>query len=425
MDGTTVNRRTFGKVVGAAGVATLGAEALRAAPANAALPIWATSGTAVASLSGFDETMKNFMLARHISAGQLAVTYQGRLVLARGYGNNSPQAIRPTTLFRVASLSKSLTAAAIVRLAQDGKLSLGDPITKFLDLIPPAGQTVDPRLSQVTLWRLLQHTGGWDKDLTNFDPVFRDKVIADALGVPMELTHADVIRFMSGQPLLHDPGSTVSYSNYGYLLAGRIIEKVTGLPYETYVQQALLAPRGITRMATGFTTTPQSGEVHYASQYTGPTVLDDSGTVVNAPYGTFSLRIHDANGGWLASAVDLARWAATFDSGNTVLNSTSINRVFAVPSPTGVNADGWYYGLGWAVRPVSGGTGRNTWHTGSFPGTYSIMVRTYEGMSWAAVFNRRDDSSGLSYADIDPALWAAARAVTSWPTHNLWSTYFG
>ncbi|SBT44008.1 serine hydrolase domain-containing protein [Micromonospora auratinigra] len=425
MDGTTIDRRTFGKLVGATGVGTLGAAALGPAPANAALPIWATSGIAVSSLSAFDDTMKDFMQARHISAGQLAVTYQGRLVLARGYGNNSPQAVRPTTLFRVASLSKSLTAAAIVRLAQDGRLNLGDPITRFLDVIPPGGQTVDPRLSQVTLWRLLQHTGGWDKDLTNFDPVFRDRVIADALGVPMELSHADVIRFMSGQPLLHDPGSTVSYSNYGYLLAGRIIEKVTGLPYETYVQQALLAPRGITRMATGSTTTRHSGEVAYASQYTGPTVLDDSGTIVNAPYGTFSMRIHDANGGWLSSAVDLVRWAATFDSGNTVLNSTSINRVFSVPNPTGVNADGWYYGLGWAVRPVSGGTGRNTWHTGSFAGTYSIMVRTYQGMSWAAVFNRRDDSSGLSYDTIDSALWAASRAVTSWPTHDLWSNYFG
>ncbi|MGW5668344.1 serine hydrolase domain-containing protein [Micromonospora sp. NPDC003776] len=425
MDQATVNRRTFGKLVGAAGAGTLGAGALEAGPASAALPIWTTSGTAVSSLSAFDDTMKSFMLAREISAGQLAVTYQGRLVLARGYGNNSPQSIRPTSLFRVASLSKSLTAAAIVRLAQDGKLSLGDPITKFLDFIPPAGQTVDPRLSQVTLWRLLQHTGGWDKDLTNFDPVFKDRVIANALGVPMELTHADVIRFMSGQPLLHDPGSTVSYSNYGYLLAGRIIEKVTGLPYETYIQQTLLAPRGITRMATGWTTSRHSGEVGYASLYTGPTVLDNSGTIVNAPYGTFSMRIHDANGGWLASAVDLVRWAATFDSGNTVLNSTSIGRVFAVPSPTGVNADGWYYGLGWQVRPVSGGTGRNTWHTGSFPGTYSIMVRTYHGMSWAAVFNRRDDESGLSYGTIDSALWAASRAVTSWPTHNLWSTYFG
>ncbi|MET7969582.1 serine hydrolase domain-containing protein [Micromonospora sp. NPDC005305] len=423
MDGTTVSRRAFAKLVTAAGAGAVGAGAV-AAPAQAAPETWTTTGTAVSALSAFDDTMKSFMQARHIDAGQLAVTYKGRLVLARGYGNNSPMLIQPTSLFRVASLSKSLTAAAVVRLAQDGKLSLGDPITKFLDLTPPAGQNADPRLAKVTLWRLLQHTGGWDRDLTAFDPVFKDRIIANALGVPMELTHADVIRFMSGQPLMHDPGSTVSYSNYGYLLAGRIVEKVSGLPYETYVKQKLLAPLGITRMGLGGTVSRHPGEVGYRSQYTGPTVLDNSGTVVDAPYGTFSMRVHDANGGWLASAVDLVRWATAFDSGSPVLNSTSTGRVFAVPSPTGVNADGWYYGLGWAVRPLTGGTGRNTWHTGSFAGTYSILVRTYQGMSWAAVFNQRDDESGLSYAPIDSALWTASRAVTSWPTHNLWSKYF-
>jgi CubicO group peptidase (beta-lactamase class C family) len=381
MKETTVSRRTLGKLGTALGAGAIGVGAAGSAPANAAADGWTATGSAVASLTAFDEKMKAFMHARHIEAGQLAVTYQGRLVLARGYGNNSPTTIQPTSLFRVASLSKSLTAAAIVRLAQDGKLNLGDPVTKYLNLIPPAGQTADSRLSRVTLWRLLQHTGGWDRDLT------------------------------------------VSYSNYGYLLAGRIVEKVSGLPYETYIKQQLLAPLGITRMANGWTIKKHSGEVDYRSQSTGPTVLDNSGTVVTAPYGTFSMRIHDANGGWIASAVDLVRWASAFDKDNTVLNSTSIGRVFAVPSPTGVNDDGWYYGLGWAVRPVTGGTGRNMWHTGSFAGTYSLMVRTYHGLSWAAVFNQRDDASGLSYSTIDPDLWAASRAVTSWPTHNLWSTY--
>ncbi|WBB67491.1 serine hydrolase domain-containing protein [Micromonospora sp. WMMD812] len=423
MDRTTVSRRTFGKLVGAAGAGALVAGAGTAVPAAAA-GTWTATGTAVTALRSFDDTMKSYMQARGICGGQLAVTYQGRLVLARGYGNGSPETIQPTSLFRVASLSKSLTAAALVRLAQDGKLNLGDPVTKFLDLTPPAGQAVDPRLAKVSLWRLLQHTGGWDRDQTAFDPLFKDRVIAQALGVPMELHHADVIRFMSGQPLMHDPGSTVSYSNYGYLLAGRVVEAVSGLPYETYVKQKLLAPLKITRMASGWTIARHSGEVGYRSQYSGTTVLDNSGAVVPAPYGTFSMRLHDANGGWIASAVDMVRWASAFDTGSTLLNATSLGRVFAVPNPTGVNANGWYYGLGWQVRPVTGGTGRNTWHTGSLPGNYSLLVRTYHGMSWAALFNQRDDASGLSYGDIDAALWTASRAAPSWPTHNLWSTYF-
>ncbi|WP_406078976.1 serine hydrolase domain-containing protein [Micromonospora sp. NBC_00858] len=426
MNRTTISRRAFGKLVGAAGAGTLAAGALGGSPGQAApQATWVASGTAVAALSAFDSAMQTFMQARHVSAGQLAVTYKGRLVLARGYGNDSPQVIQPTSLFRVASLSKSLTAAALLRLAQDGRLSLGDPVGRYVDLTPPAGQAVDPRLANVSLWRILQHTGGWDRNLTNFDPLFKDLVIARSLGAPLELTHADVVRFMSGQPLSHDPGSYVSYSNYGYLLAGRVVEAVTGQPYETYVRQELLAPLGITRMANGWSIARHSGEVGYESQYTGTTVLDNSGTIVDSPYGTFSMRMHDANGGWIASAVDLVRWASAFDTGSPILNSTSLGRAWAVPNPTGVSANGWYYGLGWQVRPATtGGTGRNTWHTGSLPGTYSIVVRTYHGLSWAAVFNRRDDESGLTYGDIDPALWAASRAVTSWPTHNFWSKYF-
>lgn len=419
-----VSRRTFGKLVGAAGAGAAGAGTLLAAPAHAA-DGWVATGTAVAALSSFDDTMKSFMQARGVSAGQLAVAYNGRLVLARGYGNNSAETVQPTSLFRVASLSKSLTAAAVLRLAQDGLVGLDDPVTSVLDFIPPPGQSVDPRLPQVTLRRLLQHLGGWDRDLA-FDPLHgRDHVIAQALGVPLELRKEDLLRYMSGQPLQHDPGSTVAYSNYGYFLAGRVVEKVTGMSYEAYVKQKLLAPLGVTRMAHGKALTPLANEVSYRSQYTGRTVLDDSGTIVPAPYGTFSMSLRDANGGWVASAVDMVRWATMLDGAGGVLDSASLAKVTAVPA-TGVNSNGWYYGLGWAVRPftTSTGTRHNIWHTGSLPGTYTLLVKSYQGMSWAALFNQRDDPSGLSYGDIDSALWAASRQVTNWPTHNLWSTYF-
>ena len=155
----------------------------------------------------------------------------------------------------------------------------------------------------------------------------------------------------------------------------------------------------------------------------GKTVLDMSGATVPAPYGSFSMRIQDANGGWIASAPDLVRWAKMFDAPSSVLNSTSLSRFWSKPS-TGVNPDGWYYGLGWQVRPVTGGTGRNTWHTGSLPGTFTIVVRTYNGMSWAALFNRRDDASGKSYGDIDAALWTAANGVKTWPTNDQFPKYF-
>ena len=419
-----LSRRNLGKLAIATGaVAAVGTGAGTALSRSAdAAATWKTTGTAVAALAGFDNQMKAFMQARGITAGQLAVTYKGRLVLARGYSTSTALTVNPTSLFRIASLTKSFTAAAIVKLVQDGKLSLSTPVGNIISITPPTGQTKDTRWSAVTIKRLLQHLGGWDRDISG-DPEWEDAVISRALGVPMELHPADVIKYEAGRKLDYAPGTKYAYSNFGYTLAGRVIEKVSGLSYPAYVQQKLLTPLKITRMAQGYSIAKHSGEVPYESQYTGKTVLDMSGATVPAPYGSFSMRIQDANGGWIASAPDLVRWAKMFDTSSSVLNTASLNSIWAKPE-IGVNSDGWYYGLGWQVRPTTGGTGRNTWHTGSMPGTFTIMVRTYNGMSWAALFNRRDDASGKSYGDIDAALWTAANGVKTWPTNDQFPKYF-
>ena len=159
----------------------------------------------------------------------------------------------------------------------------------------------------------------------------------------------------------------------------------------------------------------------YFSTKSGPTVLDTTGALVPSPYGGFNLENMAAHGGWLASAVDLAKFTRLYDAAG-VLTSASITRTFTRPA-TGVNPDGWYYGLGWMVRPVTGGTGRNTWHDGSLPGTSPLMVRRNDGLSWVVLFDQRDDPSGLGYGDIDPLLHKAADAVTTWPTTDLFPAY--
>ncbi|MCC5576556.1 beta-lactamase family protein [Microtetraspora sp. AC03309] len=422
-DGLT--RRDFGRTVGLSGLGLAGAGLLtgQAGTAHAAAASWRTTGTLGAGLSSFDSTMKAFMQARNISCGSLAVARKGKLVLARGYTWTTSTVLKtqPTSLFRIASLSKPITAAAILKLVQDGKLKLTDRLPDLLTLTPPSGKTLDPRLANVTVLRLLQHLGGWDSSVTT-DPMFSDLTISRALGAALPVGQADIIRYASGLTLNHDPGSTYAYANYDYMLLGRIIEKVSGMPYATYVQQKILGPRGITRMRLGRTLKANAvtGEVPYVSQYSGKTVFDASAASVPAPYGSFSLENMAAHGGWLGSAVDLVRFAGIFDAASSVLTSTSISRAFAQPE-TGVNDGGWWYGCGWSVRNVTGG--RNTWHTGSLPGTSTILVRRYDGLTWAALFNQRDDASGLSYSDIDSALHKAANAVTTWPTGDLYGTY--
>ncbi|NBE93402.1 beta-lactamase family protein [Nonomuraea sp. KC401] len=407
-----------------AGAGAVPAITLGTAPAWAESAEPPTTGVVPKSMAVLDKALKAYIKERGISCAQLAVAKKGKLLLARGYGSytrpdGSTAKVLPTSLFRIASLSKSLTAAAIVRLAQDGELSLGDKVADVLKLSTRA----DPRLAKVNLWRLLQHTGGWDRGVTT-DPLWNDATIAASLDVPLPIDHDDIIKYTTAKKLDFAPGSKYAYSNYGYMLAGRVIEEVSGLPYETYVRHKLLAPVDIERMRLGRSLRSEAArnEVHYESKYTRKSVVDPSGATVPYPYGGFSMPNQDANGGWLASAVDLVKWGFVFDGAGPVLSSTSISRVFAKPE-IGANSGGSWYGLGWQVRKNNAG-GLNTWHNGSMPGTSSFFARVQHGISYCAIFNHREEEGTPDFDAIDPILGKAIGKVKTWPTADLTTKYF-
>ena len=403
-----------------------GAPAVDAGPRQ-----WVETGHPVPELVSFDHTMRDYMQSRSIPGGALAVTRHSRLVFARGYTySNDPEdlLVQPTSLFRIASLSKPFTACSTLKLSQDGQLPLSARLVDLLALDPPAGQTPDPRLSDVTVLNLLQHLGGWDAGAT-FDPMFRDLAISAALGVPLPISKANITTYMTEQPLQRDPGTLHAYSNYGYALLGEIIAAISGQSYAGYVGQSVFAPLGVTRPTLGraLPALRLPDEVKYHSQYSGVTVLDDSGVTVAAPYGAWNVENMDAHGGWLASAVDVARFVSTFDDPATspVLGPVAVETMFGLPEnidPGSYTPGDWYYGCGWAVRDWGQGV-RNTWHTGSLDGTYALVVRRFDGTNWCAPFNQRDDPSGLSYEVIDDLLHVAADSVTTWPDHDLFDEY--
>ncbi|MFF0860355.1 serine hydrolase domain-containing protein [Nonomuraea sp. NPDC003560] len=416
---TLLSRRNLLKTGAIAVPAAILAPATAARAARPELPGVEMSGVAPASLAGFDNLVKKFVLDRKITAAQLAIMKSGKIVLARGYRYNdfsrALPAVSPTSLFRIASLSKNITSAAIMRLVQDGKLSLSAKVTQLLGLTP-----LDERMGQVTVLRLMQHLGGWDRGVSK-DQLWLDHTISAALDVPLPISHADIVKYATARRLDFDPGSKMVYSNYGYLLLGRVIEKVSGMSYESYVKTRLLQPLGITRMRLGRSLRSEAapGEVAYESQYTNKSVVDASGTVVPYQYGGFNMPNQDANGGWLASAVDLVRWTLAFDKPGTVLSSASIAKLVAKPE-IGVNQYGSWYGGGWWVRQVTGHL--NTWHDGSMPGTYSYLARLQNGFSYAVVFNRREETGSLDFDTIDDDMNKVT--VSSWPTTDLTSRYF-
>lgn len=389
---------------------------------------WTTTGTAPAELAGFETAMQGFMQERGIPGGALAVTKNSRLVMARGYRwhYDTLTSVQPTSLFRVASLSKQITSMAIMRLVQDGKLSLSSKLTSLLNLNPLPGQTTDARMNSITVQMLLQHSAGWDSQ-ASMDPMFEDDWIAFNLDIPLPITQQNIISYMTGVPLDFDPGARVAYSNYGYLLLGRIIEAVSGLPYADYVQQKVLAPLFIKRMKIGRAEFERRdpNEVPYYGVDVGLHFnVCRPGKKLNAmaPYGRWNLDNMDSHGGWLASAVDMTRFCTALDATGRypVLNESAIAQTFAVP-PTGKDGDGSWYGLGWNVRDEGGGL--NTWHSGSFDGTFAYMVRRFDGVNYIALFNQCDDPSGLDYFDIDGLLYNAADAVSSWPAGDLFPIY--
>jgi CubicO group peptidase (beta-lactamase class C family) len=366
--------------------------------------VWHETGPYVPELSVLDETMREFMASRNISAGSLAVTYRGRLVFARAYTWSSPDVppTEPDSLFRIASISKPITAAAIMRLVQEQKLSLDDRVFDILPCSPPEGQTADPNLHKVTIRHLLQHLGGWDRGIA-FDPMFIDKRVSKALDHPLPISQADIITYMNAQPLQHAPGTKYAYSNYGYCLLGRVIEKKTGTTYEDYVKQTVLSPLGIKSMQTGGSNRDDRvpGEVTYDSK---------------SAYGSFNLKNMDSHGGWLASAPELVKFATAFDDPNTcpILSPASIETMFALPE--NIPSDQYkpgdrYYACGWSVRDYGKGS-RNTWHGGSLPGTHTFMARWRDGIDCVVLFNERTSDSG----QIDPVLRKAFKTISNWPT---------
>lgn len=382
-------------------------------------------------MASFDRIISELMAKWDIPGGAVSVVKDGRLVLARGYGLADVEcnvAVEPDSLFRIGSISKPITAAAILNLVEEGLLELDAKAFAIIDhLQPPSGSSIDPRIQDVTIRQLLQHTAGWERD-QSFDPMFKSDRVSRGLGTPKPATCETTIRYMLGQPLDFDPGTKYAYSNFGYCVLGRVVEAVTGRPYDVHVKTKVLTPMGITRMDIGHTTSEgkMEAEVRYYTYPEAPTtrsVFPNATEPVSRPYGGFYLEAMDAHGGWVASAIDLMRFVTALDGSRQpgFLHPDTVTLLVSRPSPPIWVDSSYYYAMGWNVRPY--GNDANWWHTGSLPGTTTIFVRTRHGFTWAALFNSRPEDAGRFFGELDRKLWEAVGGVTEWPTHDLFDRY--
>lgn len=386
-------------------------------------------GSPVAGFDAFDELLRSFSEQHAVPGAALAVGRGGVLLYARSMGFAHVEEkipVEPHSLFRIASISKPITAVAILQQVERGQLSLESRVWDLLKLDEPS----DPRWKSVTIRQLLQHTGGWDRSV-RFDPMFQSVEFATEAGTPPPAGPREVIRAMLQRPLDFDPGTKYAYSNFGYCLLGRVLEclpNAAGRCYEQFVRDEVFTPVGALSPRLGRTLTTSVDEVRYSMPVIAgeAPVRENSvfkpGEKVAPPYGAWCLEAMDSHGGWIASAPDLVRFAMGCDeaaaepnSGRpSLLTRPRIEEMFA--KPTGIDskdADVWY-GLGWSVRSTGGGTGRNTWHMGALDGTSTILVRRADGVTWAVLFNMRKNAAGEELARlIDPLVHVAADTIPS------------
>src|SRR5262245_63861321 len=372
----------------------------------------------------------------NVSGAGLVVARGDKLLLVGGYGLASKEhkvAVEPASLFRLGSLSKTITAVAVLQFVQAGRLKLDDPVLPILgDAGPRSDRITDGRVRDITVRHLLQHSGGFDRDRSG-DVVFMPYAAEAARrqGGPLPPDCPTILRDTLERKLDFTPGTRFAYSNVGYCILGRVIERVTGSPYEAHVRQHVLAPAGATRMKIGRTLQPAEGEVTYYDYPRAKEVKAMPGlglTQAPQPYGAFALEAMDAYGGWIGSPAEYLRFILAIDGrrGAALLNAVTLAEMNAPglkESPDGdeSNGKGGYYGLGIRIRLVKSG-GANLFHTGSIPGTSTLAVRTADGFAWVVMFNGRPQDKNGFRGDVDRGLWVAKGKVKRWPAGDLFTS---
>ncbi|HUE69951.1 MAG TPA: serine hydrolase domain-containing protein [Pirellulaceae bacterium] len=375
------------------------------------------TGGAVADLAPLDAWMKEIMAEHKIPGGSLAVVKDGKLVYARGFGYADREAktpVQPESLFRIASVSKPITAVAIMKLAEQGKLKLDDKVLDYIDAEPflAEDRKIDERWQQVTLAHCLTHTGGWDRGVS-YDPMFQALRMSREMKVPLPIEPLHIIRYQRGMPLDFDPGSRYAYSNFGYSLLGRVIEKVSGKSYEQYVKDEVFAPLGISspRIGRSLASERAEGEVNYyvVNDGTGVAVTGPAGgnedEKVPVSYGVWRQETLDAHGGWIASTIDLAKFGAALDvvedgkaTRGKLLSASSVKEIFS-PRIEMKNPEGkvtGHYGSGWMLKKDAA-LDDYAAHGGALACTAASLIHFDDGLNVAVLFNLGQSADGKTF----------------------------
>ena len=330
-----------------------------------------------------DKDMRIFMQRWWIKGLSLSVMRGDSLLYAKGYGKADEDVpMSAAHIMRIASVSKLITAAGIMKLQEQGKLKLSDKVFGPSGILNDAVYTAaikDKNYFKITVEDLLRHESGLS--IRRGDPMFTTRDIMYIYRLKEAPDHETLTRLMLTRPLGYQPGKSRQYNNFGYMLLGMIIEKVTGQDYEKWVNKEILEPAGCLDMHLAYTYYKDKypNEVRYYMQDNDPLVpeFNNSGDSVVRCYGGSDVRALGGAGAWVASTPELARFVASIDGNPRVKDILSIKSVRAMTLDNGEHK----YGLGW--NDIG-----DTWiRTGSLAGTNAIVYRFPDGECWILVSN--------------------------------------
>jgi len=353
------------------------------------------TGEPVPELSAFDEVMVSYIEQFDIGAGALGVAHEGNTVLERGYGwadDGETSETAPDSFFRIGSISKSLTQAAVYELVQAGDISYDDPALPLLSVDPPGGEPADDRFGEITVRHLVDHQAGLvpSRSPDFEDPMFVPRAVASHLGIERPPTTADFVRYLLDQDLKYDPGTPTDqlsfdpYSNAGYIVLTHLVEAATGQSYQSYLQSTVLPAPDEVGVAQADPTQRHPREVSYHSPRQYPTALDPtSDREVPWADGGFLLEPVVGAGGHYASTRGVLAFLQEYWA------------FFGEPRTNDVRLE----------SPAA---------LGSLPGTLAVAYHYDDETEIVALFNRRPQNP-QQWTAIVRSLDEAAASVESWP----------
>jgi CubicO group peptidase (beta-lactamase class C family) len=385
-------------------------------PGNVRLTNNVSSGI---EFAGIEKTVNSFLKNWTIAGASVAIAKDGKLIYAHGFGfadTASKTETQPYSQFRIASISKMVTAVGIMKLQEEGKLSVNDKVFGPSGILNDEyyGEPKDKRVYDITVAELLSHEGGWSQRYG--DQMFMPLVVAEKMNMKPPVDTKTIVKFVLTKRLQYTPGKSKAYSNLGYSILGLIIEKVSGMPYEEFCMKNILEPLGIydMKLAGNLPSDRAPFEVSYYEprEWNRKPSIYGTGEMVLPCYGGNDIRALGGAGAWLATAPDLMRLLLAVDGFDTrpdILNSESIH--FMTDNQNG------FAPVGWKATILDG----TWWRTGSFPGSAGMMKRQSDGISWVVLFNSSAWNGPEIYSYISNMMNKVINKMEPWPETDLFN----